>query len=502
MANPGHHAANRPDDPALIIADTGETLTWAGLHNMAVAAANHLHDLGLRPGDPVAFCLENRFEFAAMVWAAQYSGLRYTPISSRLTRDEIAYMVADCETTVLIHSNETAVAGEATAGAGRAVRVVDVDVPGAIAWHQGAAQARFDRVEGITMLYSSGTTGRPKGVRRPAPPEPIEELPPGDRMLASAYGIDPASVYLSTAPLYHSAPLTFLLQMGRIGATTVVMRRFDAVGALDAIERYRVTHSQWVPTMFVRMLALPEADRNGRDLSSHVFAIHGAGPCPVHVKEAMLDWWGPIVHEYYAGTEGAGMCVIGPDEWLAHKGSVGRSIRGPVQILDDDGRPLEPGQIGQIWFANSADFSYHGDGSKTAGARGPDGSGTFGDIGYVDEDGYLYLTDRKSFTINAGGINIYPREVEEVLMKHPAVFDVAVFGIPNAEYGDEVKAVVQPATGWQASDDLAVQLVEHCRTQLASFKLPRSIDFIDELPREPTGKLRVAQLRAQYTDLR
>lgn len=498
MANPAHHARLRPDSAAVTIAETGESLSWAQLHARAVSLANRFYDMDLRAGDPVAFCLENRLDFAAAVWAAQYSGLRYTPISSRLTRDEIAYIVADCDTTVLVHSNVTAdVCRAIPQEVARPLELVDLD-DGSIGLDDDGATPRYDRVEGVAMLYSSGTTGRPKGVRRPAPPEPIEELPPGDRILATAYGIDTKSVYLSTAPLYHSAPLTFLLQMGRIGAETVVMGRFDAASALAYIERYGVTHSQWVPTMFVRLLNLTEGQRDANDLSSHRFAIHGAGPCAIHVKEAMLDWWGPIIHEYYAGTEGAGMCVIGPDEWLAHKGSVGRSIRGPVAILDDDGNSLPPGEVGQIWFSNSADFKYHGDPEQTSQARGPSGTGTFGDIGYLDDDGYLYLTDRKSFTINAGGINIYPREIEEALLTHPAVFDVAVFGVPNAEYGEEVKGVVQPHPDAEAGTALEKDLIDHCLSRLARFKVPRTIDFVAELPREPTGKLRVAQLRERY----
>ncbi len=307
------------------------------------------------------------------------------------------------------------------------------------------------------MLYSSGTTGKPKGVWRPAPDEPVEDLGPADRAAAQAFGITTDSVYLSPAPLYHSAPITFLIQMGRIGAATVIMERFDPAESLAAIERYHVTHSQWVPTMFVRMLRLPEDERTRHDLSSHVFAIHGAGPCPIAVKEAMLDWWGPIIHEYYAGTEGAGMCRIGPEEWLEHKGSVGRSARGPVLIVDDDGNELPAGEVGQIWFVNSSDFRYHGDETKTAEARRGAG-GTFGDIGYLDDDGYLYLTDRKSFTINAGGVNIYPQEIEDVLLTHPAVHDVAVFGLPNDEYGEEVKAVVEPDPAVVADDALAAEL--------------------------------------------
>jgi acyl-CoA synthetase (AMP-forming)/AMP-acid ligase II len=498
MAHPGIHAASRPDAPALIMAATGETISWAELRRRSVAAANMLHDLGLRAGDPVAFCIENRPEFAVLVWACHDAGYRYTPISTRLTPDEVAYIVGDCGASVFLHSEQTAAAARIASALDGVEHVVDIDDHDPL--HSGDdvdADPRYVRAEGIGMLYSSGTTGKPKGVWRPAPGEPVEDLGPADRAAAQAFGITPDSVYLSPAPLYHSAPITFLIQMGRIGAATVIMERFDPAESLAAIERYGVTHSQWVPTMFVRMLRLPEEERTRHDLSSHVFAIHGAGPCPIAVKEAMLDWWGPIIHEYYAGTEGAGMCRIGPDEWLEHKGSVGRSARGPVLIVDDAGNELPAGEVGQIWFVNSSDFRYHGDETKTAEARRGAG-GTFGDIGYLDDDGYLYLTDRKSFTINAGGVNIYPQEIEDVLLTHPAVHDVAVFGLPNDEYGEEVKAVVEPDPDVTADDTLAAELLAHCRTKLAGYKVPRSIDFELQLPREPTGKLRKHLIRDRY----
>ena len=499
MAHPGHHAATRPDAPALIMAGTGAVTTWAELRNESVAAANLLHDLGLRAGDSVAFCIENRLEFAVLVWACHDAGYRYTPISTRLTTEEVEYIVDDCGASVFLHTTKTGGARDPVAAIGGVEHVIDVDVPGSLgdAPDRVAVEPRYERAEGIAMLYSSGTTGKPKGVWRAAPDEPIEELGPGDRAAAGAFGITTESIYLSPAPLYHSAPITFLIQMGRIGAATVVMERFDPAEALATIERYSVTHSQWVPTMFVRMLRLPDDERKRYDLSSHVFAIHGAGPCSIATKEAMLAWWGPIIHEYYAGTEGAGMCRIGPEEWLAHKGSVGRSARGPVLIVDDEGNELPAGEVGQIWFANSSDFRYHGDEPKTAEARRGAG-GTFGDIGYLDADGYLYLTDRKSFTINAGGVNIYPQEIEDVLLAHPAVHDVAVFGLPNDEYGEEVKAVVEPDPAIVADAALAAELLDHCRQHLAGFKIPRSIDFEPQLPREPTGKLRKHLIRDRY----
>ena len=496
MAHPGVHAAIRPDAAALIMAATGEITTWAELRQRSVAAANKLHDLGARAGDSVAFCIENRPDFAVLVWACHDAGYRYTPISTRLTSEEITYIVDDCGASVVLHSERTSRATADVDALDGVDHVVNIDAPNALGV-AGDSAPRYERAEGIGMLYSSGTTGKPKGVWRPAPTEPIEELGPADRGAARAFGITPDSVYLSPAPLYHSAPITFLIQMGRIGATTVIMERFDPAESLAIIEQYGVTHSQWVPTMFVRMLRLSDDERSRHDLSSHVFAIHGAGPCSIAVKEAMLEWWGPIIHEYYAGTEGAGMCRIGPDEWLAHKGSVGRSARGPVMIIDDDGNEAPVGEVGQIWFGNSSDFRYHGDEEKTAEARRGTG-GTFGDIGYLDADGYLYLTDRKSFTINAGGINIYPQEIEDVLLGHPAVHDAAVFGLPNDEYGEEVKAVVEPDPAVVADDALAAELLAHCSRHLAGFKVPRSIDFEPQLPREPTGKLRKHLIRDRY----
>lgn len=501
MANPAHHAAERPDDVALVVEPAGESLTWSDLRRRIVSAANALADLGLRPGDRVAFCLENRVELVVLVWACQDAGFRYTPVSTRLTADEVRYIVEDCGAKVLLHSARTAPAASAASsgeprGDARAagLRVIDIDDGDPLGSTRDDAP-RYERAEGVAMLYSSGTTGRPKGVWRAAPPEPVEEIPAGDQLMALLYGMGPESVYLSTAPLYHSAPLTFLLFMGRIGATTVVMERFDPVMALTCIEAHRVTHSQWVPTMFVRLLRLPEEERRAHDLSSHEFAIHGAGPCPVAVKEQMLQWWGPIIHEYYAGTEGAGTCVIGPQEWLEHKGSVGRPVRGRAMILDEEGRELPTGEIGQVWFTESSDFRYLNDDAKTAEARTEGGGASFGDLGYLDEEGYLYLTGRRHFTIVVGGVNVYPREIEDVLVAHPSVADAVVFGVPDDEYGEQIRAVVETVGGVSGDPALEQLLLEHCRKSLATFKLPRRIRFVDRIPRDQTGKLRAAALR-------
>ena len=349
------------------------------------------------------------------------------------------------------------------------------------------------------MLYSSGTTGRPKGVSIP-----IEHTPMGGSteilaLLTALYGASESSVYLSPAPLYHAAPLRFNMAMLRIGATCVVMEQFDAVEALRLIERYRVTHSQWVPSMFVRMFKLPEAERARHDVSSLEVAVHAAAPCPIPVKEKMIEWWGPVLQEYYAGTEANGFTAINSEEWLEHKGSVGRPLTAKLFILDDDGNVLPPGEIGGVYFASGPDsFEYHNDPDKTAESRSTQGYTTLGDIGYVDDDGFLYLTDRKADMIISGGVNIYPREAENVLITHPAVEDVAVFGVPNEDFGEEVKAVVQPMDPATAGPALAAELIEYCLARLSSIKCPRSIDFEAELPRHPTGKLYKRLLKDRY----
>ena len=355
-----------------------------------------------------------------------------------------------------------------------------------------------DELEGVEMLYSSGTTGRPKGVRRPLTGAPAGTPDNAVVLVRDVFGCDGETVFLSTAPLYHGAPLILSTAVQRLGGTVVVMERFDALAALGAIERYRVTHSQWVPTMFVRLLKLAPDARGRSDLRSHRLAIHGAGPCPVAVKEQMIAWWGPILFDYYSGTEGAGVCAITSEEWLMHKGSVGRAVLGRAHIVGDDGRDCAPGETGDVYFSDGPSFEYFNDPVKTAETRNERGWATLGDVGYLDGDGYLYLTDRKAFTIVTGGVNVYPQEVEDVLVVHPKVADVAVFGVPNADLVEEVKAVVQAVPDAGTGPDLAHELLAYCRAHLASYKCPRSVDFVAELPREPTGKLAKRVLRDPY----
>ncbi len=502
---PGAHAKTSPDKPAYIMAATGQIVTYRQLDQASNRGAHLFRRLGLRTGDTIAIFMENNAHFLEVCWAAQRSGLIYTPISSRLTAPEVEYIVKDCGAKVILTSRAKAdVAKDLIEPLShlRARLMIGGAQAGYDSYDDAIAQEPpepiEDEIEGGDMLYSSGTTGRPKGVKLPIDHAPIGTPPALMALLEGLYHADENSVYLSPAPLYHAAPLRFNIAMHRIGATCVVMENFDAFDALRCIEAYRVTHSQWVPTMFVRMLKLPEEDRARYDLSSLEVAVHAAAPCPIPVKEQMIDWWGPVLHEYYAGTEGNGFTAIDSEQWLAHKGSVGRCLTAVLHILDDEGNELPTGETGTIYFEGGGKFEYHNDPDKTAESRTEQGWTTLGDVGYLDEEGYLYLTDRKAFMIISGGVNIYPQEAENALITHPKVTDVAVVGIPNEEFGEEVKAVVQPVDMAEAGPDLERELIEYCQSQLSKIKCPRSIDFEAELPRHPTGKLYKRLLKDRY----
>jgi len=503
---PGTWATRTPDKPAIIMAGSGETVSYAELEDAANRLARLFHDAGFRPGDHIAFCMENRPEYFAILWGAHYAGLYYTAISSRLTADELGYVIEDSGSRALIASPYIA---ESLGGLDDILSKLEIrlsvggDLPGFESYEDAiakqSAEPLAERFEGLPMLYSSGTTGRPKGVKPKLTGEPIGTGDGLTAMVRLLWGADENAIYISPAPLYHSAPLRFCTQFLRIGATLVVMERFDGEGALKAIEQYRVTHSQWVPTMFVRMLKLDEAVRAQYDTSSLEFAIHAAAPCPIAIKEQMMDWWGPVVHEYYAGTEGNGFCYAGPQDWLDHKGTVGKPLGGELHIVDEEGNEVPIGEEGGVYFASGMQqFEYHNDPEKTAAGRLSNGWSTLGDIGKVDADGFLYLTDRKANMIISGGVNIYPQETENVLTVHPKVHDVAVFGVPNADFGEEVKAVVQAVDPADAGEALERELIEYCREHLADVKCPRSIDFRDELPRHPTGKLYKRLLKDEY----
>ena len=504
--HPSFHARTVPDKIAYRMAGSGAAITYAELDRVSNQGAQLFRSLGLQPQDHIALLVENSPRFMEICWAAQRCGLYYTAISTHLTPGEIGYIVADCGAKVFISTEHLAdIAGEAAAMiptevirymSGRAAdgwRSWDA----AIAAMPAAPIA--DEITGYAMLYSSGTTGQPKGVKRPFLDEKLGTmLPLADLLCRRMCGLDADSIYLSPAPLYHAAPLLFTGTAAAVGATAIIMERFDAEDFLSLVERHRVTHTQLVPTMFVRLLKLPEAVRQRYDVSSLKAAVHAAAPCPVEVKRQMIDWWGPILVEYYAGTEGNGMTVCNSPAWLAHSGTVGRSLSGALKIVGEDGGEVAPGTIGQVYFAGGPPFSYHNDPVKTAAAYHKEGWSSLGDIGYVDSEGYLYLTDRKAYMIISGGVNIYPQEAENVLVMHPAVVDAAVFGVPNEDMGEEVKAVVQPLDIARAGPDLAAELLAFCRTRLSHIKCPRSIDFAAELPRTPTGKLLKRLLRDRY----
>ena len=506
MSHPSHHARTHPDKIAYRMARSGDAISYRELDARSNQGAHLFRSLGLRHGDHIALVMENRLEFMAICWAAQRSGLYYTTISCYLTRDEAAYIVADCGARVVIASRRY---GDVLDGVPRdapgapALYMVDEPQPGFRSWSEALAGQPdapiADEVAGADMLYSSGTTGRPKGIKRALEHLPIDQPNPMLRFLcADMCGMAADSVYLSPAPLYHAAPLRFNMMSAVLGGTSVIMEAFDAEEFLLLIERHRVTQSQLVPTMFVRMLKLPEDTRRRHDLSSLRGAIHAAAPCPVHVKQQMIDWWGPILIEYYAGSEGNGATVCTSEQWRAHRGSVGRAVVGKVKIVDEHDRELPPGGIGTVYFADGPAFRYHNDDDTTQRAHNSRGWSTLGDVGYLDGDGYLYLTDRKAYMIISGGVNIYPQEAEDVLIDHPDVADVAVVGVPDEEMGEQVKAVVQPRDIHRAGPALAAELIAFCRQRLSPIKCPRSIDFEAELPRTPTGKLMKRLLRDRY----
>ena len=506
---PGVHAIATPDKPAYIMASTGRVITYEELDDAANRLSQLFHSLGLRPGDHVALCMENHERYLEITWGAHYAGLINTACSSRLTSSELAYIVNDCGARVFITSaykkEQAAEIASPTPNVRRRL-MLDGVIDGYECYEDTvarypAAPLPEPRISGDDMLYSSGTTGRPKGVAHPYSEQPLDSPDGVSPVLGGLFGFQIDSVYLSPAPLYHAAPLRFSMAALRLGGTVVVMEHFDAEQALALIDRYRVTHSQWVPTMFVRMLKLPDEVRRRYDVSSLRVAIHAAAPCPMPVKKAMIDWWGPVLHEYYAGTEGNGFVYCNSEMWLAHAGTVGRAVSGIVHVLDDYGDECPTSEPGTIFFEGGGEFEYHNDPDKTAGSRNSKGWSTLGDVGYLDDEGYLYLTDRKAHMIISGGVNIYPQETENVLITHPKIVDVAVFGVPNEEFGEEVKAVVQPAEMPSTPEDAAAlerELIAYCRSQLADVKCPRSVDFRVELPRHPTGKLYKRLLKDEY----
>lgn len=506
---PGKYASEFPDKAAAIHSITKETLTYSELDGNSNRLAQYLHERGLRRGDHICVFMDNNLKFFEVAWAALRSGLYVTTINRYLTAPEAAYIVGDSNSKCLVTTSSLSEVAEKMLEEGDFANcphrlMCEDSIPGWESYEDVLVHSTSEPLEdqwmGGAMLYSSGTTGRPKGILRSLPPVRItdfeREIP-----VVGAYGFDANTVYLSPAPLYHSAPFGFTTNIQRLGGTVIVMPRFDALDALRCIEEFKVTHSQWVPTMFVRMLKLTTEERQRYNLTSHQVAIHAAAPCPVDIKRRMIEWWGPIIEEYYAGTEGNGSTRIGSEEWLEHPGSVGKSVFNPIHICDEDGNELPTGEPGIVYFEQERmSYAYHNAPEKTREAQHPQHPNwsALGDVGYLDDEGYLYLTDRKTFMIVSGGVNIYPQEIENALILHEDVYDVAVFGVPNEDFGEEVKAVVQLAPGTKESEELKQQLIGFARESLAHYMVPRSVDFIEELPRLPTGKLYKRILRDKY----
>ena len=501
--HPFRHAAATPDKAAVIVAETGAVTTYAELNDASNRVAQFFRSRGLMPEARVAFFLTNTPYYYALVWGAQRAGLRFVAVSSKLTAPEVDYILSDSGAEMLIAGAD--LSGVATALTTPCARFsLDGAIAGFDSWEDAVAAMPAtpipDETAGAGMLYSSGTTGRPKGIRHATPPDlAIDGMTPLTMLAAGFFGLGPDSIYLSTAPLYHAAPLGWTMSLHKLGGTVVLMNKFDPEAALKFIEQYKCNAGQFVPTHFVRMLKLPEAVRAKYDVSSMQVAIHAAAPCPVPVKKAMIEWWGPVIDEYYAGTESNGFTAIKAAHWLERPGSVGQGMgEATLHICDEDGNELPPRSEGTVYFAGPRPFEYHNDPDRTADTRNKHGWTTLGDVGWVDEDGFLFLTDRKSFMIISGGVNIYPQEIENLLVGHPKVADVAVVGAPHDDLGEQVVAVVQPADMSEAGDALAAELTAYCRQSLSGVKTPRRVDFMAELPRHDTGKLYKRLIRDAY----
>ncbi len=503
--HPIAHAAARPNDPAVIMAGSGAVMTFGEMDKAANRFAHLLREQGLGPDDAFAVLLENRIEFFTLIWGNQRAGTLLVPVSSRLAAPEISYIVQDSDAKLLITSTSyTNVLDDVRRDCpDMPILVMDGEGDEAFepVYSKQPATPIDDQAFGLVMFYSSGTTGRPKGIRPAPPSDPdIQSVPPqvGLATMGAGMPADGSMVYLSPAPLYHAAPIAWSQTVHRLGGSVVVLEKFEPEATLAAIEKYKITDSQWVPTHFVRFLKLDPAIREKYDLSSHKRALHAAAPCPVPIKQKMIEWWGPIIIEYYAGSEGIGMTMLGSEASLSHLGSVGPAIYGKLHVCGPEGEDLPAGETGLVYFENEILPTYHKDPAKTEEAMHPKGWMTLGDIGHMDEDGFLYLTDRKSHMIISGGVNIYPQEIENLLVTHDKVMDAAVIGAPDPDLGEKVVAVVQPLDMADSGDAFEAELRAFLEPSLARIKMPKLFDFRPELPREANGKLYKRELRDEY----
>jgi long-chain acyl-CoA synthetase len=506
---PGEHATKQPDQPAFVMEHSGEVVTYRQYEHAANRAAQLFRAQGLQRRDHVAFFFENSARMLELEGGAERTGLYYTCVNSYLSPEEVAYIVNDSDSRVVatsVHKRDVAAQLPALCPQVQRWLMDGIDSPDGPFEPLRDALAEYptepvaDEQLGAAMLYSSGTTGQPKGILRPLPDAKPSDPLPVMQFAQFLLGFREHMTFLNPAPLYHSAPQASVSAALRLGSTSVIMDRFDARRWLELVDEHAVTHSAMVPTMFSRLLKLPEDVRKRYDVSSLECIVHAAAPCPVPVKQQIIDWFGPIVLEYYGATEANGYTHCTSEEWLAHPGTVGKSVFGELLILDDDGRECPTGTPGTVWFRGATSFEYYNAPEKTRASRfgNDDSTSTVGDVGYVDDDGFLHLTDRKSYMIISGGVNIYPQETENLLITHPKVMDAAVFGVPNQDLGEEVKAVVQPVDGVEPGPELERELIAFCRDHLAHYKCPRSVEFERELPRVPTGKLYKRLLRDRY----
>jgi fatty-acyl-CoA synthase len=506
--HPSEHARNTPDKAAYVMSPSGTVVTYAQLDDRSMRGARLLRRWGVNAGDHIAVFMENNHHYLQIIWAAQRAGIIVTPISSHSKVPEVKYILENSDSKVLIISGRMQSLAAELREQARSIAVfamVNGTATGYESWEGALALEAAEPLElecaGALMMYSSGTTGAPKGVYpKWQPNRPITYMEPGQQLIKKYFGFDQDTVFLSPAPLYHAAPLVANIVVMFQGGTSVIMERFDTEESLALLERHAVTHSQWVPIMFIRMLKLPPEIRARYRFPAHRCAIHAAAPCPKEVKLRMIDWWGGILQEYYSSTENVGMTVLDTAQWLTHQGSVGRPFGCKLHIVDDSGTELAVGEVGNVFFETAAvGFEYYKEPEKTRASMNAAGWVTIGDIGYLDQEGYLYLTDRKNFMIISGGVNVYPQEVENVLILHPRVADVAVFGVPNEEFGQEVKAVVQPRDAADTGAEFAQELIAWCKARLSGIKCPRSIDFAKVLPRLENGKLYKREIAQSYS---